>query len=76
MSKVSKDTKKSKNKEKNIKDNKIGVKDSKKELEKVNNELIKDKENYSTIKLDQTAGEESNPKEMEDQLIIVMIIYQ
>ena len=43
MSKVSKDTKKSKNKEKNIKDNKIGVKYSKKELEKMNNELIKDK---------------------------------
>lgn len=64
MSKVSKDTKKSKNKEKNIKDNKIGVK----ELEKVNNELIKDKENYSTIKLDQTAGEESNPKDMEEQI--------
>ena len=72
MSKASKDTK-SKHKEskdnKENKDKNNNNKESKKELDKMNNEIMKDKEN-STIKLDQSAVEQLNPNKdnIEEQI--------
>ena len=72
MSKASKDTK-SKHKESKDnnenKDKNNNNKESKKELDKMNNEIMKDKEN-STIKLDQSAVEQLNPNKdnIEEQL--------